>query len=96
MLFLYIIQDANKIRKHLDEKNKQDTDDKTVISLAMLSAVADNVKQQLARGIMLLIVSYINSNVSIDAVLGACSVCLHMIIIVCTVLYHEALIMLST
>ena len=74
------MQDANKIRKHLDEKNKQDTDDKTVTSLVMLSAVADNVKQQLARGIMSLIVSYINGNVSIDAVLGACSVCLHMII----------------
>ena len=69
------MQDANKIRKHLDEKNKQDSDDKTVMSLAMLSAVADDVKQQLARGIMSLIVSYINGNVSIDAVLGACSVC---------------------
>ena len=59
----------------MDEKNKQDSDDRTVVSLAMLSAVTDDVKQHLARGIMSLIVSYINGNVSIDAVLGACSVC---------------------
>lgn len=78
------MQDANKIRKHLDEKTKQESsDDKTVVSLTMLSAVADDVKQQLARGIMSLIVSYINGNVSIDAVLGACSVCLH-VMTVCT------------
>lgn len=76
-MFLYLTQDANKLRRHLDEKSRQDGDDKTIISLVMLSAVADDVKQRLARGIMSLIVSYINGNISIDAVLGACSVCLY-------------------
>jgi len=65
------------LRKHLNEMSKQESDDTTVSSLAMLSAVTDDIKQQLARGIMSLIVSYIDGNVSIDAVLGACSVCLY-------------------
>lgn len=70
----------------MDEKNKQESDDKTTVSLGMLSAVADDVKQQLAKGIVSLIVSYINGNVSIDAVLGACSVCLRITIVcVCDV-----------
>ena len=64
------------LRKHLDEMSKQESDDTTISSLAMLSAVTDDIKQQLARGIMYLIVSYIDGKVSIDAVLGACSVCL--------------------
>jgi len=69
------------LRKHLEEVNRQESDDTTVNALAMLSAVTDDIKQQLAKGIMSLIVSYIDGNVSIDAVLGACSVSLFLLCI---------------
>ena len=74
----------------MDEKSRQDGDSKTIVPLTMLSMVADDVKQQLAGGIMSLIVSYINGNVSIDAVLGACSVCYQHIycIVLCAFIFE--------